>query len=691
MKNGLKDRTPYELWTGKKPNLAHIRVFGSTVMKHIPKEKRLKWDKKSEKCILIGYPEDVKGYRVYNPTTRSITTSRDVIIMEDKYTHQETLVPVDDMLEESAQRPGPQCPEPVGDTDKVSELEDSFVSIGSTNLNDETYVPSEESTVCDEDLNTENKRVFPVRQRGKPDRYGFMCMIDDQPDNELTLKEALEGPEKEFWEQAVQDELQSFQDNKAWEIVDAPSGGTIVKCKWVLKKKCDSDNNVRYRARLVAKGCTQKYGVDYEETFSPVVRHTTLRLLFALSVQLNLDIIHLDVKTAFLNGDLDETIYMQKPEGFACTDDKKVLKLSKAIYGLKQASRVWHKKVDNCMLADGYNKSKIEPCLYTKIVGNCRTMVTLYVDDFLIFSNDPQELKHLKEMLSSNFKIKDLGQVRECLGMSVKFDTKNNVVTLSQEKYIDQILKKFNMSECKTANTPMEANLKSKRENVTSGQNPYQQLIGSLMYLAVLTRPDIAYSVSYLSQFNNCNNEEQWVYAKRVLRYLKKTKNIGLRYCKDGSVNIQGFVDSDWCSDINDRKSYTGFCFTMSGSVISWSCSKQKCISLSSTEAEYVSISEACKEAVYLRNLQYEITKKMYKITLHNDNQSAHKLLVNPVFHNRTKHIDVRFHYCRDLITKDIVIVKYLCTADMPADLLTKSLSTVKHYKFMDALGIVRV
>ncbi|CAH2109078.1 unnamed protein product [Euphydryas editha] len=211
-------------------------------------------------------------------------------------------------------------------------------------------------------------------------------------------------------------------------------------------------------------------------------------------------------------------------------------------------------------------------------------------------------------MLSKNFVLKDLGIVKECLGMSVNFDKQNCTITLSQEKYIDKLLSKF-----------------------------------------------------------------------------------GLKYSKSKNVNIEGYVDADWSNDINDRRSYSGFCFTLSGSVISWSCSKQKCIALSSTEAEYVSISEACKEAVYLRNLQYEITKSMYKITLYNDSMSAQKLLLNPVFHNKTKHIDVKYHYCREMINESIVSVDYLCTSDMPAHLLTKSLGAVKHYKRLNALEIVKV
>lgn len=688
VKTGLNNRTPYELWTGAKPNLSHLRIFGSTVMKHIPKEKRYKWDKKAEQCILVGYPEDVKGYRLYNLSTKAISTSRDIIIIKEKLSHQENMIEVEEI--DDKPKENSRHPSSVGELSDHSR-EDSFISLDSDK--DETYIPDEELTSEKEFQSDTIVKTLPQRQRKQPDRYGLMCTekCNIYFSDELSLEEALQGPEKKHWEQAVQEELKSFEENNAWEVVDIPVSGNIVKCKWVLKKKCDAEDNVRYRARLVAKGCSQKYGVDYDETFSPVVRHTTLRLLFALSVQLNLNVTHLDVKTAFLNGELSETIYMQKPLGYMCTNDKKILKLKKAIYGLKQASRAWHKKVDSCMLADGYIKSKIEPCLYLKCVGSSKTIVTLYVDDFFVFSNDESETNHLKSMLGKNFVLKDLGIVKECLGMSVNFDKQNGTITLSQERYIDKLLSKFNMADCKLVNTPMEVNLKCKKEDGCNSQNPYQQLIGSLMYLVVLTRPDIAYAVSYLSQFNNCNTEEHWAYAKRILRYLKKTKDLGLKYSKSNNVNIEGYVDADWSNDVNDRRSYSGFCYILSGSVISWSCSKQKCIALSSTEAEYVSISEACKEAAYLRNLQYEVTKRMYCIALFNDSMSAQKLLLNPVFHNKTKHIDVRYHYCREMINENIVSVNYLCTSDMPADLLTKSLNGVKHYKHLDALGIVKV
>lgn len=687
--SGLNDKTPYELWTNMKPDVSHLRIFGSTVMVHVPKEKRLKWDKKSEQCIFVGYSENVKGYRVYNQRTKRITTSRDIVVME-KEPHLNNIIAIEQ--KENKKIDSEETLNSVGDN---CQSDDSYKSV--MDSKDETYVPSEsDSSQISANGADSVVDTLPPRKRQKPQRYGFsnMCIQNNTLDtSELSLEEALQGPEKENWLQAIREELQCFNENKAWELVDAPDKGTIVKCKWVLKRKCDSDNNVRYRARLVAKGFNQRCGIDYNETFSPVVRHSTLRLLFSLCVQLNLDTAHLDVKTAFLNGELEETIYMQKPEGFVCSDkDKgKILRLKKAIYGLKQSSRAWYKKVDNLFLTNNYKKSKYEPCLYTKIANGHRTIVALYVDDFFIFSDDKEEMRQLKEILNCNFKIKNLGEIKQCLGMSVNYDKENSVITLTQEKYIDELLIKFNMTECKGVDTPMEAKLNIEKCQNVDACNPYQQLIGCLMYLAVLTRPDIAYPVGYLSKFNNCHGNQHWSYAKRILKYLKNTKNYALKYCKSGNVEINGYVDADWANNSIDRKSYSGFCFMLSGCVISWGCKPQKSVALSSTESEYIAISEACKEAVYLRNLQNEITGKTYTICIYNDNQSAQKLLLNPVFHNRTKHIDVRYHFCREVILSRAVQVHYLSTKDMPADVLTKSLSSVKHYKFIDLLGIKSV
>lgn len=681
----LSNKTPYEIWTGCQPDISHIRIFGSTAMVHVAKEKRKKWDKKSEKCILLGHSENTKGYRLYNPETKTILTSRDVVIIEQE-SKSECQMEVSSQSFDSVGEEEVSIDEPNSESDNTDSSQDTFL--------DETYEPSDSEA---EDV-PQIRLQRPTRERKQPDRFTFsnFCAGETTYDDVtgLSLQDALAGPEKEQWKMAMAEELQSFKENDAWELSNPPQDVRVVQCKWVLRKKYDCDNNIRFRARLVAKGFSQVQGVDYTDTFSPVVRHTTLRLLFALSVQLNLDITHLDVTTAFLYGILEEDIYIQIPEGFSETVEKgQVLKLKKSMYGLKQSSRVWYKRVEECLLKIGFVKSKIEPCMFLKTQDKLKTIVTLYVDDFFIFSNDSRATKYLKDVLSDNFKIKDLGEIKKCLGVNVKVNKSERTISISQEDYIDQLLLKFNMSQCKTVQTPMETKLHASKDenNIDKLLFPYQQMIGSLMYLAVLTRPDIAFAVSFLSQFNNSYTKQHCSYVKRILRYLKLTKHHGLKFSADGNSVIEGFVDADWGGNTVDRRSYTGFCFTLSGCVISWETKKQKTVALSSSEAEYMALAEACKESLYLGNLQFEMTNKKYTIELFNDNQSALKLTQNPIFHKRTKHIDIRYHFCRDCVTNNIVNVKYLPSAEMPADLLTKSLCSNKHYYLLDKLGVQHI
>lgn len=308
---------------------------------------------------------------------------------------------------------------------------------------------------------------------------------------------------------------------------------------------------------------------------------------------------------------------------------------------------------------------------------------------FFVFSNCKVETNNLISVLNTNFQIKDLGQVKQCLGMRVNIDSKNNICTLDQEQYIDQLLVKFNMLNCKEANTPMELKLNIENNNVNDTNIPYQQLIGSLMYLCVLTRPDIAFSVSFLSQFNSCHNSTHWHYAKRILRYLKKTKNHCIRYMK-GNSELVGYADADWANNCIDRKSYTGYCFMMSGGIISWESRKQRTVALSSMEAEYMSMAEACKESMYLRVLLSEvINQDVQPITLYNDSQSAQKFVVNHSLHRKTKHIDIRYHFLKDAVSNNVLNIKYVCTNDMPADVLTKALSVIKHKQCIKALGLI--
>lgn len=696
-------KTPYELWHGSKPNLSHIRLFGSKVMVHIPKEKRQKWDKKATQHILVGYGEDVKGYRLFNPTKNTIITSRDVIIFEgqtgDIATSEEAIwIPNDETAQHSVGTPEIRVEKESSDSvgascvPEVENHSDSFSDSSVYTDGEETiheFPPIEVQEV--QTTLVPDSKACTKRSKKQPQRYGFnnMCISSTVPaSQEISISEALTGPEKEQWRRAIADELHSFEDNDAWELVKNPGDVSIVKCRWVLVKKFDVDNNVRYRARLVAKGFTQKPGVDYTHTFAPVIRHSTLRLLFALSVKMGMSITHLDVTTAFLNGVLKEEIYMTVPEGFANKSGGNVLRLKRAIYGLKQSSLAWYEKVKDCLCKLGFNNSQYEPCLFAKTKGDVKIIIGLYVDDFLIFSNNDRETEELKKLLALEFKLKDLGFVRQYLGMRINVNKDKSVITIDQTQYIEQLVERFQMSDCKPQSTPIEPKLNVEKSTECLPNVPYQKLIGCLMYLAVLTRPDIAYAVSYLSQFNTCYNICCYNYAKRILRYLQCTKNYCLKYTSN-DMNLQGFVDSDWASDALDRKSYTGFCFMMSGSAVSWQSRKQKSVSLSSTESEYAAMSEASREAVYLRNLIHEITGNLYVIDLHCDNQSAMKLASSQQCHNRSKHIDVRYHYIRNVINDNIIKIKYVPTGEMPADILTKGLCHIKHYKFMYMLGII--
>lgn len=687
-----KNTTPYEIWTGKKPNLSHLRVFGSPVMVHIPKEKRKKWDKKANMMYLVGYSENIKGYRLYNPNNQTLTVARDVVVMENIQNNSNTTSimvkdpePLQNIIREESSEEQQEVQDEIGQEGD----DDYVVSESSSEIEelDETLTTDDMDVANQSNVNQPDKRV-----RRQPDFYGIanMC-VEDMTCEPITVNDAMNGPEMEQWRKAMKEELQSFSDNNTWELVNRPSEGTVVKNKWVFKKKCNSEGEVRYRARLVAKGFTQVKGVDFSETFSPVVRYCTLRMLFALSLKFDLKMNHLDVPTAFLNGHLEESVFIEIPEFseyFNCSN--KVLKLNKAMYGLKQSARAWYTRVEESLLKLGFSKSSNEPCLFMKIHDNVKVYVALFVDDFFVFYNCNTTYRNLKVVLEKEYKIKDLGQIKQCLGMNVNVN--KNCIKIDQEQFVNRILTRFNMSDCKTTDTPMETNLKLEKDETCDEKFPYQQLIGCLMYLSVLTRPDISFSVSFLSQYNMCFNQTHWNHLKRLLKYLQKTKKYGLVF-KKSDTNLHGYVDANWGSCSLDRRSYTGYSFILSGCVISYESRKQRTVALSSTEAEYMALSEACKEAIYLQNLMVEmgVLDSKVPICLFSDNQSSIKLSANPLFHKRTKHIDIRHHFVRDCVVNKKIQVEYVSTSNMPADILTKSLCANKHYKFMSSLGISEV
>lgn len=702
--------TPEEKWTNKKVNLAHLHIFGciAYAMTNI----RKKLDPKAKPYLFVGYCEETKGYRLLEPSCPSnLIISRNVKFFENKFykklSHDDTDYTNYMFVDiTSPQSPSPErailnsstastpCQSPEqsetytvtehGESDDrirresiitVNDSESDSSSVPDDPL-DETYVPGD-TTMAELSSDEDFASMMAIQNTSS---------IGDEP---TTVREALSSGDSNNWRSAMADEYQSFLDNDCWTLTERPKDQKPVKCKWVFKRKFGLNGEIlKYKARLVAKGCTQQYGIDYEETFSPVVRYSTIRTLLAVAAEYSLNIDHLDVKTAFLNGDLKETVYMEQPEGYVIKGkENQVYKLKKAIYGLKQASKSWYEKINSVLIEKmNFTKHSSEPCIYFQSDEREIIIIALYVDDILLFSSIGSNKKaEIKSQLMKEFEMKDLSPAHQILGM--RLIRKKDKITLDQSTYIKNVLERFNMLDCKPANTPMEKGIKFTVGKETQDKYNYRNLIGCLMYIAVCTRPDISHAVSVLSQFNDCYTDEHWKAAKRVLRYLKGTINYSLSYQRSG-LEVTSFVDADWAASEIDRKSYTGYVFKLGSSVITWESRKQKTVALSSTEAEYMAMSDACKEALFVRTFLYELLCKNVSVTMYNDSQSAQKLCSNPMYHARTKHIDVRHHFIRGIVNRGTVVLKYLSTDCMTADILTKPLTREKHEKFVKQLGL---
>lgn len=688
----VRGTTPEESWSGKKVNLSNLRIFGCIAYAMVPKESRKKLDAKSRRYIFVGYCTESKGYRLVDPNNPSkCIKSKDAQFLEEKmykdlkHDHENSSndcqfelpsssIDNNDIISHSTNESGQvESPEPVtiisDPSSSSSEYEDQ---------SDVTWTPDMATDLSSSDYEDSNMN----------ESAAIVAAATCYCDEPQTVQEALSGIEREQWKAAIIDEYQSFEKNQAWTLTLLPAGKKAVKCKWVLKKKHGTNGELlRYKARLVAKGFTQKYGIDYKETYSPVVRYSTIRILLALAVNLDMQVDHMDVKTAFLNGDLTETVYMEQPDGYKVKGKENyVFKLNKAIYGLKQASKAWYDKIDKALTDLQFKKSLNEPCVYIKTDNQGNDIIlALYVDDILIFSKNTPEKKKLKEELMRLFEMKDLGKATHVLGMRIRQE--QGKIILDQKNYIQKVLEQFNMINCKEVYTPLEKGMKLEKGDQNDLHSQYRSLVGCIMYIAVCTRPDIAHAASILSQFNNCHSEIHWRTAKRVLRYLKGTIDYNIVYEKS-TLNVTGYVDADWASNHLDRRSYTGYVFKIGAAAVSWESKKQRTVALSSTEAEYMALSDGAKEAKFIRSFLFETIGRLSSVTLFNDNQSAQKLCNSQIHHNRSKHIDIRHHFVRQVVKDKIVNLKYLSTELMPADILTKSLCRDKHFNCVSDLGL---
>jgi transposase InsO family protein len=656
--------TPFEAWSGRKPSVNHLKIFGCVCYAQVPKVRRTKLEESSERCIFIGYSSMSKGYRLYNLKTKKVIISRDVVFDENAFWNWQ---------KENVE----------AKTVPAVILEQKSTSFESEE-NVQSVPNSPSSTPSSPSSSSSSPSSTPIKIRSLDNVYARCNYCSIEPEN---FEEAFK---EDAWRKAMQEEIDSIEKNKTWELVEKPNNKEAIGVKWVYKVKHNPDGSVqKNKARLVAKGYAQQPGIDYEETFSPVARHDTIRALISLAAQKMWKLYQLDVKSAFLNGELKEEVYVEQPQGFEIEgQEEKVYRLKKALYGLKQAPRAWYSNIDNYFMKKGFEKSKNEPTLYVKRQGMVDILiVALYVDDLIFTGNNLKMIEDFRKEMMMRYEMNDLGLLHHFLGIEIYQEVDG--VFICQKKYAEKILKKFGMFGCNPTDTPLVVNEKLKKEDGGKkvDASNYRSLVGNLFYLTS-TRPDIMFAASLLSRFMNDPSHIHLGAAKRVLRYIQGTLGYGIKYDSKVETKLIGFCDSDWAGCMDDMKSTSGYVFSLGSGAFSWCSKKQQTVAQSSAEAEYVSAGVATQQAIWLKRILEDFGEKQEAVTIHCDNKSAIAMAKNPVFHGRTKHIAIKHHFIREAIEDEEVQLSFCKTNDQVADIFTKALPREKFQKLRDALGV---
>ena len=708
-----EDKTPFEAFYNQKPSLLSLREYGCQAWVQIPKKHRAKFDHQSIQCQYLGFAKGKKAFLLFDPANRRIIESRDVKFHEDA--DKERIILANDDDEDWVEEEGATG----RDVDAGVELSASGGDVDIENRSTTPPVNDDEDTATeptpspiappplrrsgrtrraptpDDDpkffvgsRNPKEPILAPEDETSEiADFSAFMSTTEPQ-----SYKEAMRREDASSWLEAMAVEMTSQRKVGTFVEVPRPADANILPCRWVYAFKLGADGETTiYKARLVAKGFGQRPGEDFNETFAPTLHKSSLLTLLAIAAREDLEIDQMDVKTAFLNGDLEEEIYMQPPEGFPPKVRGHVWRLQKSIYGLRQSARQWYQKLKGELVNLGYTRTATDHAVFIRRTGGF-CCVAFHVDDLITLANGLKAKLQMKKELSERFETKDLGKVRLFCGLEITRDRSARTITIGQEHYCSAILERFGLENARPVSTPMSASLQlAKLETPTVDIHKYQSMLGSLMYAATGTRPDIAFTVNTLAQHATAPGEPHLHAVKRVFQYLAGT--CGYKLAFNGHANdslLVGYVDADWAGDANTRRSVSGYVFLLGGTPITWAAKKQPSISLSSTESEYMASALATREAVYLRQFLIEIGfRPPGPIPLLIDNQSAIALARNPEFHARTKHIEVRHHYVREKIEDGVVDLQYCPTGDQIADIFTKALPIVKHSKFVKDLSIL--
>ena len=732
------DKTPYELIYNRRPNVANLFPFGCVGFAYLRKEIRDKpfnngkLENTSVKCRLLGYGDDddseeVAGYKILveaNPPY--VTYSRNV-----KWLDKSPMVPLvnldsdsysdetlDDLFGNSNFRSDEEfVPDILHESSDSSDEPDLFTSessnedhsshssISSTQtpetsvLNDEqdsmAIVPNQEE--LSNLTNTVNLLYGPIfnsdrfKAAGVDSEtlmYAFLALTDGIP-VPLSEDDVMKSPEKDKWLEAMEVEMTKIRKYETFELVDLPNTPgvktNVIKSRWVYRKKLDSKGKVvEYKARLVAKGYTQKYGIDFMETFAPVAKLKSIRTVLALAASNGLSCYQNDVPSAFLWPELTEELYMAQPE-FYNDGTKKVWRLKRTLYGLKQSPREFYNLASSFLVSQGFVHSLADTCIFTRGSGSNLIIIVVYVDDFISAGAETSEFKQFRKIFEERFGMKESMPLDWYLG--TKFTRlSDGSYTMDQSSYLQQKLDQFDaFIGTGSVASPLPSNYSKLLEQVElnpttiSGSRsvttfPYREMVGSLMYAMVTTRFDLAFAVSLLSRYLSNPHSIHCDLVAHIYRYLKGNMDFKLMFNSKNSGILEGYVDAAYANQ-PDYKSTTGFIFTVGGTPVSWYSKRQSVVALSSAESEYIGATTAAKEGTWLKLLLLDLQHPQGTVTLYEDNEACIALSKNPQHHSRTKHIQVSFHYIRDQVSNKEFVLKYVPTKEQLADITTKGLA----------------
>ncbi|KAI3669699.1 hypothetical protein L6452_41042 [Arctium lappa] len=719
----LRDSTPYEALKGRKPNMRHLRVFGCKAYAKVTKPHLKKLDDRSKELVYLGTEPRSKAYRLFDPVTKVMNVSRDVKFKEDEGCDWKGYLDNVDPKE-------PEWKDFIINDNRTScSRIINEVSTQDSERNDEESTPSSIQNNAQGDM-FDDEIVQPIDNPSTPPPYtyepnseestrytsstasssrpfdhtpvrGFRNLseiYDQAPEvkiNELLLLEEeprnyKEAARDKKWIEAMHTEIDAINKNKTWKLATLPDKQKAIGLKWVFKTKRDANGKIiKHKARLVAKGYIQEHGIDYDEVFAPVARMETVRLILTLAAYHEWEVHHLDVKSAFLHGELKEEVYVTQPEGFMKPENEnKVYRLVKALYGLKQALRAWNMKLDQTLKSLDFKKCTLEQAVNTRISKNSMLLVGIYVDDLIVTGSSKEDLQKFKSQMEEKFEMSDLGLLAYYLGIEVT--QTGGGISIKQSRYANKILKEVRMLDCNETKIPMDPG--TKLIKTEGGElvdaTKYRSLIRCLRYL-LHTRTDLSYSVGLLSRFMQEPKEQHMKAIRQVLRYIKGTLNFGITYKKKGGCKLLGYSDSSYGINIEEGKGTTGIVFYLGNSPISWNSQKQPTVALSSCESEFMAATTGSCQALWLQRLLNALTGwKEERVTIKFDNKSAMALMKNPVFHGRSKHIDIRYHFIRECVEKNQIEVEHVSGDLQRADILTKVLARIKFAEMRELLGV---